>query len=588
MNDRQSIGIAATVTLVVLLAALGWTTRASSSVSTERDRWALQPGFSLSVDSTGYVLPTGIAMVAAPGTRPTDPRYFVTELGGTIKVVSRDGRVRVFARIPLQAPEHPYPDFEGESGLGAICLDDERGYIFVTYANADTDGVLRNHAMRFETRARTFAVKPTAAKAIAPVLASVPSGPSHQIGGCAVAGDTLFVGVGDGHDIARSSSKDEPLGKILRLTLDGRPAPDNPFVNDGGAASLVYAYGFRNPFGVAHVGRSLYTVQNGGALDAFIRVDKGADYGWDGTDGSIATNSLAVLTPSVGPAQLSYLPPGPGALAARYGGTFFFATSTFRADAGGGVMAVKVDGASGRSSTPESFVRYRGPTSGPLAAVSAVAVAKGGLYFAPLSPSAGATSAVIRVAPDGAADYPHVIGRESSGAALMQSYGCQSCHLVGGTGGRVGPSLDTDSLEDRLYVRLNSDRYRLQSQALDRLSDEPFRSFRDARREVREASPSAKADIWVTYKLLEPRFDDPKARMPKLGLTKSEAESIRDVVLGRGPRGEDSEATSFLARADDVVRSKRFAVGMLGGVVVAMCALLAVTLIRRRPRGRNA
>jgi glucose/arabinose dehydrogenase len=581
VSERESIVVAAAATLVVLVAVLGWTARASSSVSTERDRWALQPGFSLNVDSTGFVLPTAIALVGAPGSRPTDPRYFVTELGGTIKVVSRDGRVRVFARIPLRAPEHPYPDFEGESGLGAICLDDERGYVFVTYANADENGVLRNHAMRFETRPRTFAVKPSAAKAIAPVLASVPSGPSHQIGGCVVEENTLFIGVGDGHNVARSSRKEDPVGKILRLTVDGRAVPDNPFVADRGAASLLYAYGFRNPFGVAHVGGSLYAVQNGGGLDAFLRVDKGADHGWDGTDGSIATNSLAVLSPSVGPAHLSYLPPGPGSFATRYGGTFFFATSTFRADGGGGVMAVKVDPATDRATTPESFVRYRGQTSGPLAAVAAVAVARDGLYFAPLSPSAGTTSAVLRVAYEEDADYPHVIGRESSGAALMQSYGCQSCHLVGGTGGRVGPSLDTDSLEDRLYFHLNSDRYRRRSEALDKLQEEPFSSFRDARKEVRDASPFAKQEIWVTYKLLEPRFDDPKARMPRLGLTKAQADSIRDHLLGRQARGESPGPAGFFARARDVLTSKRFAAGMLGGVVLAAMAVLAVTLVRR-------
>jgi glucose/arabinose dehydrogenase len=585
VTERVRVAVAVTATLVVVLAVLGWTTRASSSVATERDRWALPPDFSLGVDSTGYVLPTGIAMVAAPGSRPTDPRYFVTELGGTIKVVSRDGRVRVFARIPLRTPEHPYPDFEGESGLGAICLDDERGYVFVTYANTDEHGVVRNHARRFETRPRTFAVKPSASKAIAPVLASVPSGPSHQIGGCAVAGNTLFIGVGDGHDIARSSRKEDPVGKILRLTVDGRAAPDNPFVADRGAAALIYASGFRNPFGIAHVGDSLYAVQNGGALDAFLRVDRGTDYGWDGTDASIATNSLAVLSPSVGPAQLSHLPPGPGVFAARYGGTFFFATSTFRADRGGGVMAVRVDEASGRATTPESFVRYRGQTSGPLAAVAAVAVARDGLYFAPLSPSAGAaTSAVLRVAYDGDADYPHVIGRETSGAALMQSYGCQSCHLVGGTGGRIAPSLDTDSLVDRLFFRLNSDRYRRRSEALDRLSEEPFRSFRDARREVRDADPSAKPEVWVTYKLLEPRFDDAKARMPKLGLTKPQAESIREVLLALEAPPQDSGQT-FFARAQDVLSSKKFAAGVLGGVVLAMSAVLAVALVRRVQSG---
>lgn len=37
------------------------------------------------------------------------------------------------------------------------------------------------------------------------------------------------------------------LGKIFRLTGEGKPAPGNPFANTPGAMPEIYAYGFRNP-----------------------------------------------------------------------------------------------------------------------------------------------------------------------------------------------------------------------------------------------------------------------------------------------------------------------------------------------------
>ena len=40
------------------------------------------------------------------------------------------------------------------------------------------------------------------------------------------------------------------LGKIVRITTDGKPAPGNPFLNQAGAKPEVYSYGHRNPEGL--------------------------------------------------------------------------------------------------------------------------------------------------------------------------------------------------------------------------------------------------------------------------------------------------------------------------------------------------
>lgn len=41
------------------------------------------------------------------------------------------------------------------------------------------------------------------------------------------------------------------MGKIFRITKEGKPAPGNPFVNTAGAMPEIYAYGVRNPQSLA-------------------------------------------------------------------------------------------------------------------------------------------------------------------------------------------------------------------------------------------------------------------------------------------------------------------------------------------------
>ena len=70
---------------------------------------------------------------------------------------------------------------------------------------------------------------------------------------------------------------DTIYGKVLRLTRDGAPAPGNPFGN------LVYAYGFRNSFGITvdPATRAVFLTENGpDSTDEVNRVEAGEFYGW--------------------------------------------------------------------------------------------------------------------------------------------------------------------------------------------------------------------------------------------------------------------------------------------------------------------
>ena len=51
-------------------------------------------------------------------------------------------------------------------------------------------------------------------------------------------GQYLFLTVGDRQRFTPAQDPDQPVGKILRLTLDGKPAPGNPNFGKTGAATI--------------------------------------------------------------------------------------------------------------------------------------------------------------------------------------------------------------------------------------------------------------------------------------------------------------------------------------------------------------
>lgn len=64
----------------------------------------------------------------------------------------------------------------------------------------------------------------------------------------------LFVSTGDRQSLQtreNAQSLDNGHGKILRITTDGEPAPDNPFLDQADKHTEIYAYGLRNTQGLA-------------------------------------------------------------------------------------------------------------------------------------------------------------------------------------------------------------------------------------------------------------------------------------------------------------------------------------------------
>lgn len=96
----------------------------------------------------------------------------------------------------------------------------------------------------------------------------------------------LFVSTGERSDkVTRPQAQqlNSALGKILRITTDGKPVPGNPFENQSDAKPEIYSYGHRNVQGLAFhpVTGDLWNNEFGPkGGDELNLVKPGANYGW--------------------------------------------------------------------------------------------------------------------------------------------------------------------------------------------------------------------------------------------------------------------------------------------------------------------
>ena len=104
---------------------------------------------------------------------------------------------------------------------------------------------------------------------------------------------SLLMSIGDGgnpptsfrgENIRNQAQRLETyFGKMLRLTDDGRPHPDNPFVGRQGARPEIYSYGHRNIQGLTldpASGRVWATEHGSRGGDELNLIEPGNNYGW--------------------------------------------------------------------------------------------------------------------------------------------------------------------------------------------------------------------------------------------------------------------------------------------------------------------
>ena len=124
------------------------------------------------------------------------------------------------------------------------------------------------------------------------IFRALPAMPSKRLGAktggrIAIGRDgNLFVTIGDRSDSPPwdvAQKLDNHLGKIIHITPNGAPAPDNPFIGKPGVLPEIWAYGVRSPEGLTFDPRTgrLWQVDHGPrGGDELNIIEKGKNYGW--------------------------------------------------------------------------------------------------------------------------------------------------------------------------------------------------------------------------------------------------------------------------------------------------------------------
>jgi len=239
-----------------------------------------------------------------------DGRMLVTEKVGPVWLVTQQGE-----KVQVENTPAVYYD-RNQCGMHGVFLSPHYAAdhsIYLTYvAPGDYGGGLVLARARLNTTAISAKLENFEV-----LWRQLPTGKGGQPGAqIAFSPDNqyLFLTVGDRQRMTPAQDPDQPEGKILRLTLDGKPAPGNPNYGKTGAATIplidpprdtevaktapivstytftspnltpaeTWASGVRTPYGLAFAPNGeLWEVEHGPrGGDELNLIEKGKNYGW--------------------------------------------------------------------------------------------------------------------------------------------------------------------------------------------------------------------------------------------------------------------------------------------------------------------
>lgn len=254
-----------------------------------------------------------------------DGRMLVTEKPGGLWLVTQSGDKTSISGVPAVMAE-------GQGGLMGVFLSPHYATdhnVYLTYAEPQRGGsglALARGRLALQGAPRLEDLR---------VLWRDGAGGRGGQFGAQVAfspdGQYLFLTVGERQRMTPAQDPDQPLGKILRLTLDGKPAPGNPGAGRTGAATVpiidpptdtraarsapvvrTYAFpgpnltpaetwtsGHRTPYGLAFApdGR-LWEIEHGPrGGDELNLIEPGRNYGWPLVAYAVNYNGVPIASP---------------------------------------------------------------------------------------------------------------------------------------------------------------------------------------------------------------------------------------------------------------------------------------------------
>jgi len=209
-----------------------------------------------------------------------DGRILITEKKGTMRIVSTSGK--------LSEPITGLPDVNssGQGGLLDVTIDPSFAGNRILYWCFSQD--VKGGTVTAVAKGRLSGDERSIEEARV-IYQALPAFNSHMHYGSRLEWDkdgNLFVSTGERSDMEsrpQAQQLNSALGKVLRITKDGNPAPGNPFAGQAGARAEIYTYGHRNVQGLAThpVTGELWVIEFGPlGGDEVNRIAPGKNYGW--------------------------------------------------------------------------------------------------------------------------------------------------------------------------------------------------------------------------------------------------------------------------------------------------------------------
>ncbi len=208
-----------------------------------------------------------------------DGKFLITEKSGFMNVVSADGK------MVSKVEGFPKVDDKGQGGMLDVVLDPDfktNNMIFFVFSEPFGDGNLTSVAKgKLSADLKTISD-------VKVIFQATPSYDGDKHYGSRLVFDkdgNLFVSTGERSDKqmrVHAIKPDNYLGKILKITKDGKPSPGNPFIGKDGYKPEIFAYGIRSPQGLALDEKGqLWDIEMGPrGGDEINLIQAGKNYGW--------------------------------------------------------------------------------------------------------------------------------------------------------------------------------------------------------------------------------------------------------------------------------------------------------------------